>query len=280
MELSELISIADIAVTLIVGFWLTRYLGNRDTRSRVLKDYYIEEAKELQNDVRNFFARLLSNHVPGAELTRWHKSHKNKFKSFDENLRLTFPVQCPYVNAELFKIHSEITNFEEFNNGFRSGAFNFSPNTRTRIEELECSALMLLNDYVVQVNKSPGLGCIDRSINDLKHEYKFYKGKKYFKLRYVMLWIWRIFRVAFIVAIICLGFKYCVEKYAIYACEKQQEKEKTQKNIDRALESIDVQNARLDSISKDLRNIKDNMRIRKGVNNYWIHTNCAELKEQ
>lgn len=279
MELSEITGIVDILVTLVIGFWLTRYLGNRDTRSRVLKDFYIEEAKDLQNDVRIFFARLLSNHVTGSELSRWHKSHKNKFKAFDESVRQSFPIECPFVNAELFKIHSEITNLEEFNNAFSTGSFNFTPSHRARIDELECTALTLLNDYVVQVNNSSGLGYFDRILHDLKHEFKYYVQKLGAYWKYLMIWIWRIVKVVFIGALIYIGFKYFKDKYEKYTLEKQNEKLQTQRNIKKALDAIEVQNAKLDSIDSDLRNIKENMRIRKGVNNYWIHTNCSETSE-
>lgn len=279
MELSEITSIVDILVTLVVGFWLTRYLGNRDTRSRVLKDFYIEEAKDLQNDVRVFFARLLSNHVSGAELSRWHKSHKNKFKAFDESVRESFPIKCPSVNTELFKIHREITNLEEFNNAFSTGLFNFSPNHRARIDELECSALTLLNDYVVQVNNSSGLGYCDRILHELKHEYVYYIDKMHFFCRYSFLWLWRIFKVVIVLILVYYGLGFCMREYVKYTQEKSREKEQTQKNIDKAIKSIEVQNAKLDSIDRDLRNIKENMRLRKGINNYWIHTNCAESGE-
>lgn len=276
MELSELIGIVDLIVTITVGFWLTRYLSNRDTSSRVLKDYYIEEAKALQNDVRIFFARLLSNHVAGAELARWHKSHKNKFKAFDKNLRESFPVECPSVNTELFNIHREITNFEEFNNGFSTGAFNFSPNTRARIDELEGSALTLLNDYVVQVNNSTGLSPMERIVHDLKHEYVYYIKKMHFYFRYLLLQLWRFIEYTFVFLIFYWGFCFLRDLYLNQAQEKLIEKELMQRNIDKALNSIEDQNAKLDSIDLDLRMIKENMRIRKGVNNYWIHTNCSK----
>ena len=275
MELSEITGIVDILVTLIIGFWLTRYLGNRDTRSRVLKDYYIEEAKDLQNDVRLFFARLLSNHVTGSELSRWHKSHKNKFKAFDESVRSSFPVECLYVNSELFKIHSEITNLDEFNNGFRTGVLNFSASSRSRIDELECTALTLLNDYVVQVNNSSGFGYFDRLLHDWEYEYDYYVHKLSSLWRFILIWMWRIFKVVLIGALVYWGFEYFKDKYEKYTVEKQKEKEQTQRNIQHALDAIDVQNAKLDSIDNDLRNIKENMRVKKGVNNYWIHTNCA-----
>lgn len=276
MDLSEITGIVDIVITLIIGFWLTRYLSNRDTRSRVLKDYYIEEAKDLQSDVRTFFARLLSNHVTGTELSRWYKSHKNKFMSFDENIRQSFPIECPFVYTELFKIHREITNLDEFNNGFATGVFNFSPNNRARIDQLECFALTLLNDYVVQVNNSSGLGFIDLLFHKLKHEYIYYVRKMHFYVKYVLLWLWRFVKLAFLLILVFVVFNYFRNWYEKYTIEKQREKELIQRNINRALDAIDVQNTKLDSIDSDLHKIKENMRVRKGVNNYWIHTNCSE----
>lgn len=280
MELSEIIGIADITVTLLIGFWLTRYLGNRDARSRVLKDYYIEEAKDLQNDVRTFFARLLSNHVPGSELSRWHKSHMNKFKSFDDNIRHSFHIECPFVNKELFKIHSEITNLEEFNNGFTTGFFNFSPNNRARINEFECSALTLLDDYVVQINKSPGLGYLNTTYNNIKHEYIYYIKKIKCRKCYFFLWLWRIFKLVIILLLTATILFFCRKIYAFYAHQKQQEKVKIQKNFDKAIEIINVHNAKLDSINLELRKIKNNMKVRKGINNYWIHTKCNDQKSE
>lgn len=276
MELSDILGIIDVIITLFVGFWLTRYVGNRDSMSRVLKDYYIEEAKDLQYDVRTFFARLLSNHVPGNELARWYKSHMNKFKSFDKNIRETFPIECLPVSDELFKLHNQITSLDEFNNGFTTGAFNFSPINRTKINELECSALTLLNDYVVQVNNSPGHGYIMQTAHELKHEYEYYIYKMHDYFHYVLQWIWRLIKLGIFVGVIYFLSGYCNTFYKSYTIEKQKEKQQLQKNVDRALESIAAQNARLDSLDLDLRMIKDNMRVRKGVNNYWIHTNCSE----
>lgn len=276
MEMSEIISIIDILVTIIVGFWLTRYFSIHDSRSRVLKDYYIDEVKVLQNDVRTFFARLLSNHIPGSELSRWYKSHKNKFYTFDSNIRESFPIECPRVSEELFKLHHEITNFEEFNNGFSNGEFNFRPQTRKRISELECDALSLLNDYLIQVNSSPGHGYVSRKISNLRHEFRYYILKTHSYLKYVLIWILRLLWSVGILAIVIFSIRNLQKWYLAYAKEKTSEKLIMQQNINKAIECIESQNAKLDSIDVDLRMIKDNMRLRKGVNNYWIHTNCKE----
>lgn len=276
MEMSEIISIIDILVTIIVGFWLTRYFSVHDSRSRVLKDYYIDEVKVLQNDVRAFFARLLSNHIPGSELSRWYKSHKNKFDTFDSNIRESFPIECPNVSDELFKLHHEITNFDEFNNGFSTGAFNFRPQTRKRISELECHALSLLNDYLIQVNNSPGHGYVSRQICNFKHEFCYYILKTHNYCKYVFIWFLRLLWAVAILTIVLFSLTHTKKCYNEYAKEKAREKLIMQQNINKAIECIESQSAKLDSIDADLRMIKDNMILRKGVNNYWIHTNCKE----
>ena len=54
MSLSDFLAILDIIVTVLIGFVITHMVSVRDSRTRAIKDYYIQELAEIKRDINSF----------------------------------------------------------------------------------------------------------------------------------------------------------------------------------------------------------------------------------
>ena len=52
MTYSDLLSSISILTSIVFGFYITHWYSIRDSRTRVVKDYYIEQVKGIKGRVR------------------------------------------------------------------------------------------------------------------------------------------------------------------------------------------------------------------------------------
>ena len=60
MTYSDLLSSISILTSIVFGFYITHWYSIRDSRTRVVKDYYIEQVKGIKGRVDKFFHRKYS----------------------------------------------------------------------------------------------------------------------------------------------------------------------------------------------------------------------------
>lgn len=56
MTIADFLTFVGIVVSIVFGFIITHFYSIRDTRTRVLKDYYIEQVKNIKGRVDHFFS--------------------------------------------------------------------------------------------------------------------------------------------------------------------------------------------------------------------------------
>lgn len=93
MEMSDLLSLAEIAVTIIVGYYISHWIAVKDQRTRSVKDYYISQLQEIRKDVDSFFREMLGGNLNCRAISDWYGNQEGRLNSFDEGLRLALPLR-------------------------------------------------------------------------------------------------------------------------------------------------------------------------------------------
>ena len=130
MELSDLLAILDIVVTIVVGYVITHMVSVRDSRTRAIKDYYIQELAAIKSEINNFYASLFKGELEAKEIISWYSAIRNRIDSFDQAVRKTFTIYEGSIAKKLFLNYKYITNSNDFNTNYNQGKINFRAATK------------------------------------------------------------------------------------------------------------------------------------------------------
>lgn len=154
MELSEFLSIVEICVTILVGYYLSHWVSVRDSQTRALKDYYIEMLKSIRIEVDNFFNNLLADKLTPQKIASWYGSHQDELTRFDNGLRMALPINKRLLSDVINDIHEQITGSDDYNDKYRKNKYIPSAAERVEIAKLRQQVDASFNDYIVSINNS------------------------------------------------------------------------------------------------------------------------------
>lgn len=280
MSLENLLGIVNIIITLYVGFYLTHKLSVRDSRSRALKDFYIDELKGILEELSSTFRELKSGTINGEDFVKWYNTIDSKLEVFDADLRKSFPIMNERLSDVVFKAYRIITDAEDFNNQFSVRNPSYNAETSDIIANEEGRVYSTIHSLVFEINNSPRHGVCHRFIEFSKKEWNFFSRQNNPKWSFTIHWFKRLAYYAAIVIISLLPI-YIVGRwlYNKYSNEKDYHQEKHIELIERELDTFGVLNDRMDSVHSELKKINKNMEIKHSVINNYIHTNCLNTKD-
>lgn len=280
MSLENLLGIINIIITLYVGFYLTHKLGVRDSRSRALKDFYIDELKGIHEELSSTFRNLKSGAINGEDFMKWYDTIDSKLEVFDTDLRKSFPIMNEKLSEVVFKAYRIITDAEDFNNQFSNRNPSYNAETSDIIAGEESCVYSTIHSLVFEINNSPRHGVCHRFIELYKKEWSFFTRQNNPKWSITKHWIKRLAYYAAIMIITLLPI-YIVGRwlYNKYSNEKDFYQEKQIELMEKEVDSFGALNDRMDSVHSDLKKIKENMEVKHSVINNYIHTNCLNTKD-
>lgn len=275
MPLSDFLTLVNIAITLIVGFYLTHWFSVRDSRHRALKDFYIDEVKSLSDEIGETFRKLKSGGITGEQFVQWFGLIERRLEILDKDIEEAFPIFSVSIYNPVFEAHRVISNSEDFNNFFRVEHHIYNAETSNLIVEHEELIYKAIHQIVSNINECPKRGLIESAWRWLKKEWIYFiKQEKSIK-GYLLHWVKRIvyYAVIFILPLIVVLYfwTWFVERF------KPEDSELERRQVE-AIENYVVKTDKLiqkmDSIDADLRNIHDKMKPKNRVVNTYVHTNC------
>lgn len=154
MEMSDLLSLAEIAVTIIVGYYISHWIAVKDQRTRSVKDYYISQLQEIRKDVDSFFREMLGGNLNCRAISDWYGNQEGRLNSFDEGLRLALPLRKKKLAEIIDAVHRNITGTEFFNNHFYDHSLIFQNEEKVNVLRNKFYIDQALNEYIVQINNS------------------------------------------------------------------------------------------------------------------------------
>lgn len=175
MELSDLLSILDIVVTVVIGFVITHMVSVRDSRTRAIKDYYIQELAAIKSEINNFYSSLFKGELEAKEIIGWYSAIRNRIDSFEQAVRKTFTIYEGSIAKKLFLNYKYITNSNDFNSNYNQGKIKFRAATKIAIGKNEKQLYMLVERTLYDINNVRARDYIERKWLELKSHYLYYR---------------------------------------------------------------------------------------------------------
>lgn len=154
MTITDFLTFVGIAVSVIFGFFVSHYCSVKDARTRVIKDYYIEQLKQIKGRVDTFYHRVAFGKLSARKIITWYDHIQLDIKSLDEGIRKTLDTQIDEFSDVLDNYYAEITNWDDFNDHFSDSQYVPNIKSRERLLQIKYEIDEFLNDYILHVNQA------------------------------------------------------------------------------------------------------------------------------
>lgn len=154
MSFSDILSLIEILVTILFGYYITHWVSVRDSRTRSVKDLYLEQLDEIKKNVDEFFNNLFDEKLNGRRIADWYGHQQEKLTCFDEGLRMALPIRKRKIEEIINDIHEEITGSDYYNEHFKQNRYTLNKQERARMDLLRAKIDKAFNEYIVQINNS------------------------------------------------------------------------------------------------------------------------------
>lgn len=154
MSISDLLSFVSIAVSIIFGLIITHFCSVRDTRTRVLKDHYIEQIKAIKGRVDTFFHRVAFGKSSSKGIKSWYAHISIDIEGVDKGVRKSLDLQKEEFADVIDGYYAEITGWDDYNNQYSGSKYFPSVANRERLMQMKSEIDDWLNDYIEHINQS------------------------------------------------------------------------------------------------------------------------------
>lgn len=87
MQIADILTFIGIVVSIVFGFFVTHFYSIKDTRTRVIKDYYIGQIKEVKGRVASFFHTVAFGKSSFRKVLSWYEHVSIDVKGIDTGVR-------------------------------------------------------------------------------------------------------------------------------------------------------------------------------------------------
>lgn len=180
MALSDILSIVEILVTIIVGFFIAHWASVRDSQHRAIKDFYISLLQNILKDIHEAFDNLISEKKPARDFVSWYNTHSFRVEDWDNGLRNVFAIRSKPVSKTLDDAYSKITNLEDFNNHLSDDKHNMHWDIQkdlVTVKEWQKILDSEVDKYIYLVNKASVHGYFYNEKSLFKSDRLYYLNK-------------------------------------------------------------------------------------------------------
>lgn len=178
MSFSDLLTTASILLSIIFGFFITHWQSIKDTRTRVLKDYYIEQLKGIKGRMDKFFHQVAWGKSSSNKIRLWYTHICMDVASIDSGLRKSLDMHIVPFGDKLSKCYSEITSWDDYNDQFSHT--HYQPN----VQHIQDLLVMMqdvddfLNEYIDHINQANTFSIWKIQVKKIKQNQRFYSDKR------------------------------------------------------------------------------------------------------
>lgn len=180
MVLADFLAILDIIVTVLIGFVITHMVSVRDSRTRAIKDYYIQELADIKSEINDFYSKLFKGELGAQDIIGWYSAIRNRIDNFDNAVRKTFRIYEANIAQKVFYNYKFITNSTDFNANYNNDKIKFKAATKIAIGKNQKQLYMLIERTLYDINNVRARDHIERKWLEFKSHYLYYRitGKK------------------------------------------------------------------------------------------------------
>lgn len=259
MSFSDILALLEILVTILFGYYITHWVSVRDTRTRSVKDLYLNQLSDIKKRVDTFFDDLFAGKLKGRTIADWYGNQQNSLTCFDEGLRLALPIRKVKLEDIVNEIHETITGSDYYNDHFSKRKYELTNEERAKMLALKNKVDRSFNEYVVQINNSRQYYFWET----LKQSYQF--DLEYFKSTETKWPKWSVIRIRcvkilpYLLAVLVLFFviKGTYNSYKVNFNQEQSRQETLERDVDKLIERVDSVNESLKSIAGEIETVSE-----------------------
>lgn len=153
MNYSEIISIVEIFVNVLLTIWIISVLQKNLNNERVLKNHFIEEIKLIREDYRRQMTSLYSNSTHSTKITPWFKLMNIKVNDLMLLIEKKYNVDKSILLPYQQDLRELITNNEDFIESYsKKGKVVFSNASKNSLIVFQQKHNKLFNKIILGIN--------------------------------------------------------------------------------------------------------------------------------
>ncbi len=245
MELSDFLNIVGILVTIICGFFIAHWASVKDSRTRSIKDYYIDWIKQIQKEVDKTFEESICGEMSSKKLISWYGYYQYYIENFDIAVRKDLPVRIEKLFENIDGIYCYLTAIDEFNGAYDKSKFTLDSSSRVKIVQMKKDLDLLFSKYIGLINNVPPKSCVKRFCHAFHDDYLYYNSNYNVFVASIRA-IWNVICIYIFRAIILLVICWFIfNLWCLYS--KSQQKNKSR--IDQLEMKVEYNNRKIDSLN-------------------------------
>lgn len=150
---SDWIAVFNILITSVIGVWIGVSVQKNLTTNRAVKEYFINENKDIKERYNKFMNDLYTNHLSSEKIKEWFKIMTIKINTFEGFIKNEYQLK-----PEILSIHNDlkymITATEDFNTQYKKEFIVFSNNTKNDILLFHTDISNSLTKLVIETNRA------------------------------------------------------------------------------------------------------------------------------
>jgi hypothetical protein len=152
LQISDWIAILEIIVTSVIGVWIAIAVQNNLTKSRYLKEYFINEVKDVRDLYKVFVNQLYKSQISSPDIKDWLKIMSERTRTLDKFLHEKYQIDNSLIVQKHAEIQQTITNMDEFNEDYKKKTISFTNSSKNDILKLHSELTCTLTQRVIDIN--------------------------------------------------------------------------------------------------------------------------------
>jgi hypothetical protein len=151
---TETIAVINILVTSTVGIWIARSVQNNLSKTRYLKDYYIQEVKEIRELYKCFFDEMYNGKLSAIYIKDWFKIMSFRINNLNEFLQKTYKFSNSIIKDKHFEIQNSITRSEIYNEKYKDTKLVFDDASKSEMLKQNAELTKVFMQRVLDINNA------------------------------------------------------------------------------------------------------------------------------
>jgi len=151
-SVSDCINIISILVNSVIAIWIVYTIQNKLNNKRVLKDFFIEEIKDIRSQYKSYLSDLVSGKIQPKTITSWHKLMSIKINDIMLDLQTTYKCDKDFLRPYQIDLRELITENIDFIEQFNKKSLQLSSESINQILKFQQNNNKLFSDLIIKIN--------------------------------------------------------------------------------------------------------------------------------
>jgi hypothetical protein len=250
MSVSDYLTFIGLLITIFIGFYVTHWYSVRDTRTRAIKDYYIDQIRAIKGRVDSQLHKFVYGGGNARYFIKWYSGIELDIKAIDDGLRKCLDLRTRNLSDSILDAYDVITNLDSFNSCYQNNRVTLSTSDILTTSDSIAKVDNEINELINAVNQANPYVIWRSQIKKIQANYRYYKNVRHSRFALIRSIGERIekhlfeaiFGIAFVIAIIC------------FFPESDKEQQKLEQKLDAVVKELRGIHRDQDSISIDIDN--------------------------